>query len=624
MVGKNGQGKTTILEAIYYALSPTWKVKNWIDISDFQCIHENIEITIEFSDCIRFTSKAQSAFSIKKITCTINRRKQGSTSDFSDPFIFEYQFDEGDKKKDINGQFYEDNEKKNIDGQRYGQNNLPKEFTDELKVYYLSRNRESDTEQRFGSIFKELMDEFNWRVLNKLDKNVESQNNDGPDKNVESQNNDGPDKKLNKKLKKILAKYYEKATLYTEKLRKHQVPLIEYPEEAELKSEDLKSILNDVSKLKKEILTASFQGMYTMLQKVMMKSTDDPSDTTQAIESPEKEFESTKDVFKTIHEMFTAGTIDNIKSSSSKITNAITKLSEEFGKFDCNYRGKIKLELLDIHRPFKNAFLGINNGTTTTNLTKSGSGVALITSLLLLEAIRELQNKEKEQQHTILLIDEPEMHLHPQWQYKLMDRLSDAEYQVIYTTHSVTMIDIRYAENIYRVSHSSEKDKKSGESQNHDVKSKTKQEAAKSKNHDVKSKTKQEAAKNFKKMYGIISHENANSPRFWAWRQEYNEMFFADKVILVEGPDDSNTLRYLIIEEDNILNAYKNVFILPAKGKGKMCEIIPYLKALEIPLFVIYDSDGSGKNEEDNQKINKAIYKQDIDEDPKQDPLRKK
>ncbi len=52
-------------------------------------------------------------------------------------------------------------------------------------------------------------------------------------------------------------------------------------------------------------------------------------------------------------------------------------------------------------------------------------------------------------------MNESEMHLHPQWQYELSDRYT--EYQVIYIKHSVTMIGMRYAENIYRISQTSGK-----------------------------------------------------------------------------------------------------------------------------------------------------------------------
>ena len=109
--------------------------------------------------------------------------------------------------------------------------------------------------------------------------------------------------------------------------------------------------------------------------------------------------------------------------------NVFDQLNKKLSKFNIP---NIDISFIDGKAPFNNAYL-----TKKENLDLPvkylGSGVEMIISLLFLETIASF-SKEK----LVILIDEPELHLHPSLQYKLADHLEDISktHQVIVSTHS--------------------------------------------------------------------------------------------------------------------------------------------------------------------------------------------
>jgi predicted ATP-dependent endonuclease of OLD family len=96
----------------------------------------------------------------------------------------------------------------------------------------------------------------------------------------------------------------------------------------------------------------------------------------------------------------------------------------------------IKLSILDPIAPFESAFLSASKNALDLPIRYLGSGIEMIISLLFLETLASMA-KEK----LLLLIDEPELHLHPKLQERLADYLwniSSGEngHQVFVTTHS--------------------------------------------------------------------------------------------------------------------------------------------------------------------------------------------
>jgi AAA15 family ATPase/GTPase len=108
------------------------------------------------------------------------------------------------------------------------------------------------------------------------------------------------------------------------------------------------------------------------------------------------------------------------------------ELSDFFGKKEYE---NLKIELIDLLHPFSNAFFAVREDDELKQIkTKDlGSGIEMILTLLLLRSIAG------ESKGTIIyLIDEPELHLHPKAQDKLLDLLlkESKDRQIILSTHS--------------------------------------------------------------------------------------------------------------------------------------------------------------------------------------------
>ena len=129
--------------------------------------------------------------------------------------------------------------------------------------------------------------------------------------------------------------------------------------------------------------------------------------------------------------------------SNKNLTDAINKFKELSGY-------SLKLDFIDNYLPFKKASLVVETSSNMQiDLASLGSGYEMIFSLIYSFYMSKQSGKK-----LIILIDEPELHLHPKLQESFVDFILEIskESQVILTTHSPLLIkQLAYNENVKNI-----------------------------------------------------------------------------------------------------------------------------------------------------------------------------
>ncbi len=157
--------------------------------------------------------------------------------------------------------------------------------------------------------------------------------------------------------------------------------------------------------------------------------------------------------------------------------------------------------------------------------------------------------------YDVVLLDEPESHLHPALIKKLaVIFASKSTNQIFLTTHSPLFVRPQWLNSLYRVDRTPERGTE-------------------------------------------VFYLNQSRVRLEPRRllQELNadnlEMFFADKVLLVEGVSDRILMRGLI---DRFYSVNKEIKVVETNGKGSMDVFSDVLEAFHIPYSILVDADAWG------------------------------
>ncbi|MFC1687136.1 ATP-dependent endonuclease [Patescibacteria group bacterium] len=155
-------------------------------------------------------------------------------------------------------------------------------------------------------------------------------------------------------------------------------------------------------------------------------------------------------------------------------------------------------------------------------------------------------------QYTILLLEEPEIHLHPALVKKLLRVIENENRynQIFLTTHSPLFVRTTNLHRLFRVT------KEQGSTK-------------------VFSPRLQGQHINYNRLKQELNADNT-------------EMFFADKVLLVEGPSDHLLMRGLI---DRFYVGDKDIKVIQTYGKSNIDIYAELLNMFNIPYFVLLDRD---------------------------------
>lgn len=286
-------------------------------------------------------------------------------------------------------------------------------------------------------------------------------------------------------------------------------------------------------------------------------------------------------------EPISATRIESISAIENKISDLIRRVMPSVTGVTMDVKVQ---EIKDIFSA--GVSLRVNDGIETDVLAK-GHGLQRCFVFTLLQALilnernqlipRDELKPEQTQKPIILMVEEPELYIHPQLAKLIFDVLHEFSItdQVIYSTHSPLFVNAHEAENVAIVTKTS--------TQIGTVVS----------NCDLSAFEGLGDGKVFK---GLSKLNPA-----------INELFFARQVLLVEGPEDLIAITAVLQKYNRIKYRVEelNWSVIPCGGKESIPFFQRVLNAFKIPYAVLHDLDvkiGMKKSDEDqHHKRNKEI-----------------
>jgi putative ATP-dependent endonuclease of the OLD family len=208
----------------------------------------------------------------------------------------------------------------------------------------------------------------------------------------------------------------------------------------------------------------------------------------------------------------------------------------------------------------------VREGDFSIDATEMGEGIQNALVLAILRAFEERRKKG-----AVILIEEPEMYLHPQMQrslFRTIRRLGETN-QVIYTTHSPHFVGIPHYEEVLLLR----------------------------KGEDGSTARRSDLEANDKRREKLIKEFDPTR----------NELFFASRLLLVEGDTERLALpeyaSRLKLDLDRV-----GATIVEVGGKRNFAEFINIATSFGIPTGVLFDKDSSDfQDEEEEEKFNAAL-----------------
>lgn len=224
------------------------------------------------------------------------------------------------------------------------------------------------------------------------------------------------------------------------------------------------------------------------------------------------------------------------------------------------------------------------HGREMTDVDSLGHGAQRSIQMGLIRLLAEFQTQADAGQTTLLLIDEPELYLHPQAIELIRDALkilSQSNYQIVFSTHASLLIqqeDVPYS-NIVR----------------------------KNQNGNTL------VAERIAEAISTVIAGNANQARILFEIYNMNQILFSDRVLIAEGATEQSILPDLFKAMNRQLSTHKTALVV-ADGCAGIHKIGRILDKIGIPFKALVDLDyafttarGAGLLEDDDATLLEAI-----------------
>ncbi len=274
-----------------------------------------------------------------------------------------------------------------------------------------------------------------------------------------------------------------------------------------------------------------------------------------------------------------AESLRGIVDEKSVLINGINEKVKAICCDDKNFQ----IDFVDIDQPYKSAFVAKKEGEKLLLPGNLGSGFNILIAYALFAYIAD-----QEKIPIVLIIDEPELHIHSDWQKKMYEVFSNqTDLQSVYSTQSENFISLKNWKQIRSIS---------------DFQVFPKEEILQEQITATDGQNRTRA--------DYLDDYAAKNLHISAILRENLELFFAKKCVLVEGPSDKYGLPKLLkLSSCDVENF--SVSIIPAWGKAKIKFYQMICRIFGINYFTVYDHD-KYENENifiDNNALQGKIFK---------------
>ncbi|KLD76244.1 AAA family ATPase [Xanthomonas hyacinthi] len=283
--------------------------------------------------------------------------------------------------------------------------------------------------------------------------------------------------------------------------------------------------------------------------------------------------------------------LNDSQGALDKVAQAITKRLTDWSHPDASVTLAWDTANVSVKEPSARAF-GAESGFSG-DFARFGHGFQ---RAYLLALLQEIAVDEDEAQPTLILgCEEPELYQHPpqaRHLAALLKKLADGGAQILLTTHSPYFVSAENFESVRMVRRS--------DAQASEVASLTFARFA-----GLYAASVQEVALRASAVEAQLGE---------CLRAQLNEMFFARKLVLVEGTEDvANIMTWLVLTGRLDDFRRKGLHLIPVSGKSSFLRPLLIAKGLGIPVLVIFDGDSQvednkkGAHKKDNLALLRAL-----------------